>query len=211
MSNIGQAVSLEKTLASRVDNISANLHVALRAHSRATHDDVAIALLEHARTSILGHRQMLKELEALKPDIARIGNSAAPAPSARPSQPQYQPPNGYNGASSGPSRPPQASMTASQPYYDPRPPPPANAASYHDGSRSIFLPGPAPQQAGQQAGIPRSQSTEIRGPVDPLGGQPTGMAQSMILPGQRAQVPTGRGGTRKLDERMAAKLLAGGF
>jgi hypothetical protein len=198
-----------------VDNISANLHVALRAHSRATHDDVAIALLEHARTSILGHRQMLKELEALKPDLARIGNpNAAPAATVRspPSQTQYQSSNGYNGVSSGPSRPPQASMTPSQPYYHTRPPPPANAASYHDGSRSMFLPGPAQQQPGQQTGVPRSQSSEFRpGPVDPLGGHPAGMAQSMMLPGQRAQPPSGRGGARKLDERMAAKLLAGGF
>ena len=79
-------------------------------------------------------------------------------------------------------------------------------------SKSMFLPQPA------QGQVSRSQPAELQHPQmdqpapDPLGG---GMAQSMVLsnqghPGQRAQT-MGRAGARRLDERQAAKLLAGGF
>ena len=66
----------------------------------------------------------------------------------------------------------------------------------------IARPGSAePQQARQAFAAP-----------DPLG---SGMAQSMMLPnqghsGQKAQT-LGRAGAKRLDERHAAKLLAGGF
>lgn len=185
-------------MASRVDNISANLHVALRAHSRATHEDVAIALLEHARTTILSHRQTLKELEALKPEITRIGES----PSANGQRP-----------------PPPANLAPTHTYHpDLRPPPPLvnTVPSHQDGTRSMVLPPPPPHSYvnGQSTGLARSQSSDIngRGLGDPLADQQPGMVQSMMLPGQRPQSQTaGRGGARRLDERMAAKLLAGGF
>ena len=58
------------------------------------------------------------------------------------------------------------------------------------------------------------------GPAQGYAAHP-GMVQSMVLPGQHGQHPqaayrgqgqnAGRTGTKRLDERQAAKLLAGGF
>lgn len=194
-----QADALEKSLTDRLEAISSNLHTALRAHSRHTHEDVALALLENARLTIGFHKHVLRELEVLKPDIARIGAGAdgpVPTPKSAVSAPPFssaQPPRTYSDNTNTPS------MVPSQPYTSPP------RAPRMEASKSMFLPPPA------QPNIPRPNSA---GPpeaaADPLGGQ---MAQSMMLPGhaaQRAQT-MGRAQGRKLDERKAAKMLAGGF
>jgi hypothetical protein len=49
------------------------LHRALERHHRLVDDDVTAALVEHVRSSIMYERQLLRELEALRPDV----NSAA--------------------------------------------------------------------------------------------------------------------------------------
>ena len=178
-----QADALEKDLTSRLNAISRNLHNALRSHSRQTHDDVSLALLENARLTINFHKHTLRELEALKPDISRIGSTGPVLPVSAP-------------------LPPPPSMT-SRTYTTPtaaRPPPPLLPVGAAGGSvaQSMVLPPPTVEQ--------------IRpGSADPLGvpggvraGGPN-MAQSMMLPGQRKPAP------RRLDERQAAKLLSGGF
>jgi hypothetical protein len=179
------------------------LHVSLRSHSRQAHEDVAVALLENARLTIGYHRHLLRELEALRPDLAKIGTNApisttsTIAPQA-PSKP-YVP---------APVQPPQ--MAGSRPYTSP----PRQQAQMPDTSRSMFLP-PATQTP------PRPGSTGppmMGGSRDPLGGQQTqGVAQSMMLPPHQNGQPRpgaqtmGRTQGRRLDERQAAKMLAGGF
>ncbi|OCF34917.1 hypothetical protein I316_03464 [Kwoniella heveanensis BCC8398] len=71
-----EADALETSLSSRLNAISSNLHLAIRTHSRHAHEDVAVALLEAARMSVMYHKQSLRELEALKPDLARVGTNA---------------------------------------------------------------------------------------------------------------------------------------
>jgi hypothetical protein len=68
-----KANKYEQILAKRADGISQNLHRALDRHNRLVNDDVTTALVEHVRSSIMYERQMLRELEALRPDV----NSAA--------------------------------------------------------------------------------------------------------------------------------------
>ncbi|WWC57566.1 uncharacterized protein I303_100098 [Kwoniella dejecticola CBS 10117] len=73
---MGEANALETSLSNRLQAISQNLHLSIRTHSRHAHEDIAVALLEAARMSVMYHKQHLRELEALKPDLAKIGTSA---------------------------------------------------------------------------------------------------------------------------------------
>ncbi|WWD22668.1 hypothetical protein CI109_107161 [Kwoniella shandongensis] len=218
-----KANALETAISSKVSAISAHLHQALRAHSRHAHEDVAVSLLEAARMSVMYHKHTLRELEALRPDLARVG-VAGPLPPP-PLSVQSTP---TRASASLPSQPPQVPSSAPRGYQAPlppstssaRPPPPPTM----DTSKSMFLPGqnghPRPQSVGslppqisQHATMNAPNPGMSGGTFDPLGGQ-TQMTQSMVLPGsnqgQRGG-PVGRGPTRRLDERQAAKLLAGGF
>lgn len=71
-----QAQELDETLARRVSAISTNLRAALQVHSRQAHDDAALMLIEHAKSKIMYEKQLLKELEAVRPEIANIGKPA---------------------------------------------------------------------------------------------------------------------------------------
>jgi len=204
-----QANNLEDQLSSRLNAISQNLHVSLRAHSRQAHEDVAVALLENARLSIGYHRHLLRELEALRPDLAKIGTgvpistTTTTAP-ITPSKPKFNTPN-----------PPQ--MAGSRPYTSPP------RQNQDLGSRSMFL----PAQSGSGGPMTAPPPT-MGGSRDPLAiqgqGQGQGVAQSMMLPphqngqprfgqpqGQGQAQTLGRQQGRRLDERQAAKMLAGGF
>ncbi|OBZ76052.1 Vacuolar protein sorting-associated protein 17, partial [Grifola frondosa] len=64
-----EANKYEQILARRADGISQNLHRALDRHKRLVTEDVTAALVEHVRSSIMYERQLLRELEALRPDI----------------------------------------------------------------------------------------------------------------------------------------------
>lgn len=64
-------------LARRVDGISQNLHRGLHRHSKLAQDDIVVALIENARSSILYEKQLLRELESLRNDF---NNAAKPAP-----------------------------------------------------------------------------------------------------------------------------------
>lgn len=218
ITDMEEANAIETRLTSHITAISQNLHYALRGHSRSAHEDIAISLLEHARMSIIFNRQTLRELEALRPDLTRASN-----PVTSPlSQSAVAPPPPMAGAytNTGPAAPQipgmpnQAAQQASRPGFASTPVPAAGMA------QSMFLPGQAgagdlnrPRSAagapgGPLGGGPMTPSASSSGgPVDPLGGAP--MAQSMMLPG-RSGTP-GRAPPRRLDERKAAKLLAGGF
>lgn len=72
MSTVAQAKKVEEVLAARATAISTNLRPALRTHSKHLHDDLLYALMEHARTQTIYERQILKELEMVRPEIASI-------------------------------------------------------------------------------------------------------------------------------------------
>lgn len=183
-----EATALESRLTSHINAISANLHTALRAHSRHAHEDIAVSLLEHARMSIIFNRQILRELEALKPDLARVNSGSASSITSPTS------PTAYTAA-------PQAQTINPPIVQQPsRAPPPAVA-------QSMFLPSSSndPSRQSPAPGTPAKPHAS----ADPLAGAT--MAQSMMLPGQRKPATPGRTPQRRLDERKAAKLLAGGF
>ncbi len=158
-------------------------------------------------------RQVLRELEALRPDLAKVGaaigsssmssvsSSATNNHQALPSMVQSQP-YSYQASNPGQSRSQQAPASRDVPQ--------SRSSGIPPGSQSMFLPSASHHDPRKdQQNPPRPQSAQTAGP-DPLGGQ---MAQSMVLPGgqgQRAQT-VGRNGPKRLDERQAAKLLAGGF
>ncbi|KAG8903111.1 Vacuolar protein sorting-associated protein 17 [Tulasnella sp. 403] len=84
LEELEEANKYEHLLAKRVDGISQNLHRALHTHSRQTHEDVIHSLVEHARAAILYERQLLRELESLRPDFANINRKVVPQPIAAP-------------------------------------------------------------------------------------------------------------------------------
>ncbi len=124
--------TLEKSLNGRLNAMSTNLHVALRAHSRQAHEDVALALLENARLSVGFHKHVLRELEAVRPEVARIGKlgSSAQINGKAAAQATYgnapYPNAGGEGYGDGPLGMPQQhqqqpSMVPSRPYNSPPP------------------------------------------------------------------------------------------
>ena len=80
LEDLEEANKVENHLHQRVEGISQNLHRALHRHSRIAHEDIAAALIEHARTNILYERQLLRELESLLPDVRASANPAPPQP-----------------------------------------------------------------------------------------------------------------------------------
>ncbi|WWC90201.1 uncharacterized protein L201_005134 [Kwoniella dendrophila CBS 6074] len=152
-----EADALETSLSNRLNAISQNLHQAIRTHSRHAHEDVAVALLEAARMSVMYHKQHLRELEALKPDLNKIGTSA-PISTSTPkivnSTPKRNtvalPPNQTT---------PQAQIRRSQPpqipnqnqTYQPQPQPPMTGPHQNTQQQQpIQQPSSRPQQPQQQ-------------------------------------------------------------
>lgn len=74
-----QANKYEQILARRAEGISQNLHRALQTHKRLVTDDITTALIEHTRSSIMYDRQILRELESLRPDINNANAKAPPS------------------------------------------------------------------------------------------------------------------------------------
>ncbi|KAJ7068567.1 Vps5 C terminal like-domain-containing protein [Mycena amicta] len=82
-----EADKYEQTLARRAQGISQNLHQALQTHNRYANDDITTALIEHTRSSIMYERQLLRELEALRTDVASAANKWVPPANGVPKPP----------------------------------------------------------------------------------------------------------------------------
>ncbi|KAG8925323.1 Vacuolar protein sorting-associated protein 17 [Tulasnella sp. 417] len=76
LEELEEATKYEQILAKRVDGISQNLHKALHAHSRHTHENVTHSLIEHVRTTVLYEKQLLRDLESLRQDFASINKKS---------------------------------------------------------------------------------------------------------------------------------------
>ncbi|KAG6878584.1 hypothetical protein C0993_003039 [Termitomyces sp. T159_Od127] len=74
LEDMEEANKYEQVLAKRAEGISQNLHKALDTHNRYANDDITTALIEHARSSIMYERQLLRELEALRTDVSNAAN-----------------------------------------------------------------------------------------------------------------------------------------
>jgi hypothetical protein len=73
-----QANKYEQILVRRADGISQNLHRALQTHRSLVTDDITTALIEYTRSSIMYERQLLRELESLRPDVASSNAKVGP-------------------------------------------------------------------------------------------------------------------------------------
>ncbi|KAK4705602.1 hypothetical protein P7C70_g598, partial [Phenoliferia sp. Uapishka_3] len=72
LEELDDAKRQEVLLSQRLIAISQNLQPSLRAHSRNAHSDILSALLDHARSSLMYEKQLLKELEVLRPELHAI-------------------------------------------------------------------------------------------------------------------------------------------
>lgn len=264
IAEMDDANALESTLSRQLQAISTNLHLSLRQHSRYTHEDAAMALLENARLSVAFQKQALREMEIARAELGRVGGGdvyGAKAQGQAQPHPQAQSQNSapYQGQASqqrGVGQPPRNDGPSShaQPQVQiqpqpaqqhqalPRQPIHTQAPAQQPGTQSMFLPSQHQQRQAQQQqrssfdprqqqnGSPFAQDpSHARRPQSQYHEQQqqqahAGMAQSMVIPpshvhpqgpaqppgGQQGQRTMGRGG-RRLDERQAARMLAGGF
>ncbi|KAH0587831.1 Vacuolar protein sorting-associated protein 17 [Termitomyces sp. J132] len=173
LEDMEEANKYEQVLAKRAENISQNLHKALDTHNRYANDDITTALIEHARSSIMYERQLLRELEALRGDVSNAANKVlsstndAPKPTFVPkleefNERSYAPPsNGFqrstqppHSAQPGPvpNRPPLQSFPSQGPL--------SQAATQGSSSST--------QPPYQNQDLQATSPTSMRPPLSPL-------------------------------------------
>ncbi|KAH7916287.1 Vps5 C terminal like-domain-containing protein [Hygrophoropsis aurantiaca] len=175
-----EANKYEQVLAKRCDGISQNLHRALQTHNRTVSEDITAALIEHARSSIMYEKQLLRELEALRSDVENADKKVPPPKSNGAPKPSVILPleDDFKPA----PRPTQSVPPVSRPSSDlPVSLPPSTQASF----RSLALP---PQSAGAGPSSPstpqRNSFTVPSSPreaVPPLGGRFVDGTKSMFI------------------------------
>jgi hypothetical protein len=72
LEELEEAKKAEETIAQKAMLISTNLRPSLRTHSELLHDDLLYSLMENARTQLIYEKQILKELERVKPELDSI-------------------------------------------------------------------------------------------------------------------------------------------
>ncbi|KAJ9105152.1 hypothetical protein QFC19_003610 [Naganishia cerealis] len=217
-----EAQDLDETFARRVAAISTNLRAALQVHSRQAHDDAALMLIEHAKSKIMYEKQLLKELEAVRPEIANIGKPAREKQKIRPANPQpvmhsrpgNDPESSHSSGSSSmrPHVPNLRTDNVAQSMFIP-PSQPANVSPTQQrtplprmlstGLQSAYpyqSSGPPPNP-GPQTGYGPFSAQSVSTPAGPYSAQSAstplahpgqGMAQSMYHPGAAAQAEAAR-------------------
>jgi hypothetical protein len=186
-------------------------------------------LIEHAKSKIMYEKQLLKELEAVRPEVSNIGRPAH-------EKQKYQPatnPAGVRPANGNPTpatRPRVPNLTTDNVTQSMFIPPSHPASLSPTSAQPRNLPQAMPQPAYQYQSGPAPTSGPGYNPYAPP--QPVGgMTQSMYYPGAAAQqaavhpspayggnVDYSRGTAQpfgqqrsKLDERVAARSLANMF
>ncbi|MBW0478316.1 hypothetical protein O181_018031 [Austropuccinia psidii MF-1] len=72
LDELEEAKKAEENIAQKAMLISTNLRPALQTHSKMLHDDLLHSLMENARTQLIYEKQILKELERVKPELDSI-------------------------------------------------------------------------------------------------------------------------------------------
>jgi len=183
--NTFQATKQEELLSKRVHGMGKHLHVGLATHSRHAHEDVTTALAEHARANIMYERQLMRELEAVRPELRAVTRKG-PAPAAPVS----------NGATSAaPSAVPKTAPL----------PPSTSAPQARDFAASGSQTGPLVGHFQQPAPTPQPVYTPLPGPshVDPLNAPPKPGGSRINALARSVQIEKPR-----LDPREAASKLA---
>ncbi|KJA29924.1 hypothetical protein HYPSUDRAFT_60769 [Hypholoma sublateritium FD-334 SS-4] len=96
LEEIEEANRYEQILAKRAEGISQNLHRALHTHNQYANDDITTALIEHARSTILYEKQLLRELEALRSDVSNAAKKVLPTTNGVPKPSIVPPLEDYN-------------------------------------------------------------------------------------------------------------------
>ncbi|KAF9534782.1 Vps5 C terminal like-domain-containing protein [Crepidotus variabilis] len=186
LEEIEEANRYEQILARRAENISQNLHRALQQHNKYANEDITMALIEHARSSIMYERQLLRELEALRADIQGADKKVIPSANGVPKPTIIPPLEDFDRRHPAPA----PSAPISNGFHPPLPsqlqPPPHTAGiPSRNGSPSGFVPNrqpPAPSAHTIQSPTPSpfpqtptfrqeplsAASTQSFGPAGPL-------------------------------------------
>ncbi|THV08297.1 hypothetical protein K435DRAFT_6399 [Dendrothele bispora CBS 962.96] len=189
LEEIEEASKYEQVLAKRADGISQNLHRSLETHNQYANDDITAALIEHARSSIMYERQLLRELEALRTDVSNAANkvaltaNGAPKPTIIPPLEDFPRPPPLAPVSNGYHQPPPRIQTQPIPGMNssssPQPYNPNDPLSdSYQSQRPVR--GPLPQTTVSPS---PSQSSFQR--QDPLSGVPPAAREAYV----RAQLP----------------------
>ncbi|KAJ7639072.1 Vps5 C terminal like-domain-containing protein [Roridomyces roridus] len=186
LEDMEEANKYEQVLARRAEGISQNLHQALATHNKYANDDITAALIEHARSSIMYERQLLRELEALRTDVSKAADKYVP-----PATPAIQPPTPIYAEAlpavipppAAPVIPPQAMPSATLP---PAVPPPVNGINYAPGTQ------PPP---------PRIDTPRERAPFQSFGAMASTPLANPLSPG-----PPSASSTRAIYERREPPL-----
>ncbi|KAI6035047.1 Vps5 C terminal like-domain-containing protein [Pisolithus orientalis] len=173
LEELEEANKYEQLLAQRANGISQNLHRALQVHSKTVTDDVTVALVEHARSSIMYEKQLLRELLALKNDVSNADQKIVVQPNSIP-KPSIIPPLEDN------------TKTASRPIASAPPVPQLSSsvpAVASTSSASIHNQGPitSSQIAGPSTGVRPPVSTSPPPPASLSGGRFQDGTQSMFV------------------------------
>lgn len=161
LEDIEEANKYEQVLAQRANNISQNLHRAMDTHKRTVADDITAALVEHARSSIMYERQLLRELEALRTDVNNANQKIAPPnPNGIPKpsvilpleDDTYTHTRATPPVAKPPNRMPPSAPSPTQSSFRQHPlPPQSPGAGPSTPQRSSFAP-PQPREAGPPLG-----------------------------------------------------------
>ncbi|EJF62398.1 hypothetical protein DICSQDRAFT_180261 [Dichomitus squalens LYAD-421 SS1] len=187
-----EANKYEQILARRAEGISQNLHRALDRHRRLVTEDVTAALVEHVRSTIMYERQHLRELEALRPDVANADKKHVPQKPVSTPRPTYIPPLEEF------SKPAIPRPASGPPSNAPRPPSqnvpaPISATSSMIGSPSGGRPpiSVAVSTNGSSHGplSPGSVSSPLRAPLSPQSPGAGPSSSSSPVPSQSSFAP----------------------
>ncbi|KAF7332306.1 PX domain-containing protein [Mycena kentingensis (nom. inval.)] len=212
LEDMEEADKYEQTLARRAQGISQNLHQALQTHNRYANDDITTALIEHTRSSIMYERQLLRELEALRVDVAKAAdkwvppaNGPVPKPPVIPGleeslRPTPPPQKAAPPPVAPTTQPPLSNGSRFAPGNQPPPPhiqtPPQRTPFQSFGSSLYNQPPPLAKPPSSPSGPPSASSTQAiyNRSHDPL--SPSSSTQSFSHPSPSPSVSSfGRPGT----------------
>ncbi|KAG6332164.1 hypothetical protein ID866_6923 [Astraeus odoratus] len=172
LEELEEANKYEQILAQRANGISQNLHRALEVHTKNVTDDVTAALIEHARSSIMYEKQLLRELSVLKNDVSNANLKVATQPNNIP-KPSIIPPLEDD------IRPPTRPIASAPPVPRPSGVLPASAST-----PALSPPRPEPSAPSTGTGpatSARPPAPPPLGSAPPLGGRLRDGTQSMFV------------------------------
>lgn len=176
------------------------MHRALDTHNRYANDDITTALIEHARSSILYERQLLKDLESLRVDVSNANKKVLPAAKAprpsiippledfgeHPAPPSAPVVNGNRQARHLPP-PPQTAGPSGAPFRSQQTNPPSRERSSTAPSPALNGSPHVPQPLSSSHSFAPAQSSPLAAPIarQPLAAS---ASASDVLPSSRPQV-----------------------